>query len=216
MKPGYVYILTNPCIQYIIKKGNKKKVISPVKIGFCCKLENRIGTLNTASPENFVHHMSVFSKDPKAMENLVQRILSRYRIKTKTGEITEFYTCSIEEAIKTLINVPKDMHLKKSDYKIIKKKFVGRSASKIKSNALKPKNRDNNANAASWENKTQLAKLIARKGGNEGSFGYILHIFNKKRSCSKNSKWRPILKQAGIKFDSNDFVISWSKAQKHL
>lgn len=213
-KSGYVYILTNPCIQYSFKEGNKKKVISPVKIGKAKNLEKRIGTLNTSLPENFEHHMSVEANDAKAVENVVQEYLKEYRIYTKTGEKTEFFRCSAEDAVAALKRAARHMHLK--EYKFKKDKLIGRSASKIKSNALKPKNRDNIANAVYWENKTQLAKLIARKGGNEGSFGYILHIFNKKCSCSKNSKWRPVLKQAGLKFDSNDFLINWSKAKKHL
>ena len=104
------------------------------------------------------------------------------------------------------------MHLK--EYKIKKDKFVGRSASKIKSNALKLSKSAINTNIGSWTNKTQLAKLIARKGGNVGSSGYILHIFNRKCRCTKSSKWRSVIEQSGIKFDIHDLVIDWSSANK--
>ena len=67
-----------------------------------------------------------------------------------------------------------------------------------------------------WEGKTQLAKLIARRGGNEGAFGGILHFFSRKRPCVKSSKWREMLEQAGLKFDANDYVIDWSTAKNPL
>ena len=67
-----------------------------------------------------------------------------------------------------------------------------------------------------WEGKTQLAKLIARRGGNEGAFGGILHYFSRTRPCGKASKWRTILESAGIKFDANDCVIDWAVAKNPL
>jgi len=68
----------------------------------------------------------------------------------------------------------------------------------------------------SWEGKTQLAKLIARRGGNEGAFGGILHYFSRKRRCAKTSKWRELLESAGIKFDANDYVVNWAVAKNPL
>ena len=68
----------------------------------------------------------------------------------------------------------------------------------------------------SWKGKTQLAKLIARRGGNEGAFGGILHFFSRKRPCVKNSKWREALERVGLKFDANDYVIDWSVAKNPL
>ena len=67
-----------------------------------------------------------------------------------------------------------------------------------------------------WDGKTQLAKLIARRGGNEGAFGGILHFFSRKRPCVKQSKWRKLLEYAGLKFDEHDFVIDWSAARNPL
>ena len=71
-------------------------------------------------------------------------------------------------------------------------------------------------NKESWKGKTQLAKLIARRGGNEGAFGGILHFFGRKRPCVKSSKWREALEQVGLKFDANDYVIDWSIAKNPL
>lgn len=67
-----------------------------------------------------------------------------------------------------------------------------------------------------WEGKTQLAKLIARRGGNEGAFGGILHYFSRMRRCAKTSKWRVLLESVGIKFDANDYVIDWAVAKNPL
>ena len=67
-----------------------------------------------------------------------------------------------------------------------------------------------------WEGKTQLVRLIARRGGNEGAFGGILHYFSRRRPCGKASKWRALLEFAGIKFDANDYVINWAVAKNPL
>ena len=68
-------------------------------------------------------------------------------------------------------------------------------------------------NRAHWNGRTQLAKLIARRGGNEGAFGGILHYFSRRRPCVKSSKWRKLLATAGIQFDEHDYVIDWSVAK---
>ena len=72
-----------------------------------------------------------------------------------------------------------------------------------------------------WNGKTQLAKLIARRGGNEGAFGGILQFFSEegakaRRHCHPGSKWRKLLEDAGIKFDKDDFVIDWKNAKNPL
>ena len=36
-------------------------------------------------------------------------------------------------------------------------------------------------NGEHWNGRTQLARLIARRGGNEGAFGGILHYFSRRR-----------------------------------
>lgn len=133
MSKGYVYILTNPCIQYTYKKDGEDITISPVKIGMAKDVEKRLGSLNTSLPENFVHHLSVFSNDSKALENIVHQLLKDYRIDTKHGDRTEFFRCTVEEAVSTLKKTAKYMHLK--EYKIDKSKLIGRSSCKIKSNS---------------------------------------------------------------------------------
>ena len=73
----------------------------------------------------------------------------------------------------------------------------------------------------SWNGKTQLAKLIARRGGNEGAFGGILQYFAEEGSkvrkpCHHNSKWRKPLEDAGVTFDKNDYVKDWQSAKNPL
>jgi len=205
MSKGYVYILTNPCIQYTFKEGGRSVTIVPVKIGMAKDVEKRIGTLNTSLPENFVHHMSVFSNDSKALENIVHRLLEPYRIVTKQGDRTEFFRCSVKEAVATLRQTAKDMHLR--EYKIDKTKLIGRSACKIKSNrkAASPE--------CSFKNVTQLAKYVAEKGGNIGAFGGILQLLGASRPCKPSSKWRKPLEKLGVRFNDKNFVADWTTAR---
>ena len=219
MVKGYVYILTNPCIQYAFTDAKgAKAVISPVKIGMAKNVESRLGTLNTSLPENFVHHMSVGADDAKALENVVHRLLGSYRIMTRSGEKTEFFRCSVEEAMRVLKQTAKDMHLK--EYKIDKSKMEGRSAHGIRAKA-KAKAKPVGKSVEAWEGKTQLAKIIARRGGNEGAYGGILQFFSEpgakaRKSCSPSSKWRKALESAGLQFDSHNFVIDWRTAKNPL
>ena len=210
---GYVYILTNPCIKYILKEGKREKVISPVKIGFTrSSLEGRVGTLNTALPENFVHHMSVETDDPKALENIIHGFLDRYKIQTKDNEKTEFFSCSIDIACKALKKAIKNMHL--VGYHIRKDKLRGRSASKMRTNALKFSKAKNKILRNTWKSKNKFALWIAKKGGGEGSLGNILGILRGTRPCAAKSKWRKLLEREGIKFNSTNFVTNWSSFEK--
>lgn len=64
-----------------------------------------------------------------------------------------------------------------------------------------------------WANKTQLSKLIALRGGNEGSDGHILLTLSRKRRCLPGSKWRSVLSEVGLKFDKENYVVDWTKAK---
>lgn len=70
-----------------------------------------------------------------------------------------------------------------------------------------------------WENVTQLCKIIARRGGKEGAYGGILQYFNTAKSrkpCTQKSKWRQPLESIGVIFDEKDFVSDWSKVPKEI
>ena len=93
----------------------------------------------------------------------------------------------------------------------------------IKRDVLAPKLKSKTAKTGgtSWSGKTQLAKLIARRGGNEGAFGGILQYFapvssKVRKPCHPGSKWRKPLEDAGVKFDKDDFVRDWKCAKKTL
>ena len=75
---------------------------------------------------------------------------------------------------------------------------------------------DGGSGLISWKGKTQLAKAIARRNGNEGAFGGILQLFARKRPCSKGSKWRKPFEDVGISFDEQDYVIDWSVARNPI
>ena len=145
MSRGYVYIISNPCIRYEYVENGRKAAVCPVKIGIAKDVEKRLGTLNTSLPENFVHHMSVAADDPKAVENVLHEYLRDYRIRTKDGEKTEFFRCSVEKAINEFKKVAKHMHLK--EYHIRKMRLPGRSACRIKTNQ-----------------KVEPAKMVSKQG----------------------------------------------------
>ena len=81
--------------------------------------------------------------------------------------------------------------------------------------------REPTGDGGAWKGKTQLAKLIARRGGNEGAFGGVLQYFapvgsKVRRPCHQNSKWRNLLDEAGVKFDNAGFVVDWEHAKNPL
>ena len=72
-----------------------------------------------------------------------------------------------------------------------------------------------------WKGKTQLAKLIAKRGGNIGAYGGILQYFAEvgakvRKPCPTNSKWRKPLEDAGIQFDDDGYVTNWACAKNPL
>ena len=73
----------------------------------------------------------------------------------------------------------------------------------------------------SWNGKTQLAKIIARRGGNVGAYGGILQYFAEigakvRKPCPASSKWRKPLEDAGIQFDADGYVTNWKCANNPL
>ena len=163
MGKGCVYVLTNPCIQYTYREDGRDVTISPVKIGMAKDVEKRLGSLNTSLPENFVHHISVFSNDAKALENIVHRLLASYRIDTKDGDRTEFFRCTVEHAVAVLKQTAKDMHLK--EHKIDKSKLIGRSSCKIKSNSRALRE------VKTAHKKSTMAKPVSPKMSADATFG---------------------------------------------
>lgn len=222
--PTYIYVITNPCLVKVpTKQPGQSGLVEPVKIGRARDVPKRLGTLNTSMTENFVDRLVVkleSERDAIVLENVVQEVLDKLRIYTADGSSTEFFACSYQYAISEVKRLAKKLHFPLTEFK--RMGYVGRSSSairknhKAKSGAACPTPR---ANLESWENVTQLCKIIARRGGNEGAYGGILQYFNTAKSrkpCSQTSKWRKPLESIGVIFDEKGFVSDWSKVPKEI
>lgn len=188
---GFVYILTNPIFRKnVVKIGKTKRAVN-----------TRAKDLyNTAIPMRFEEYASLRTAKYEAVESLIHAILTKLTRK-RVNEDREFYKIRPEEALEVF----RDVATVIDDAEIVvkKKKKATRTATAKMPVAV----------GESWSGKTQLAKLIARRGGNEGAYGGILHYFSKVRPCVKSSKWRALLEGAGVRFDGNDFVRDWKHAK---
>lgn len=223
--PTYIYVITNPCLVMVETKEPKKTgLVEPVKIGRARDVPKRLGTLNTSMTENFVDRLVVkleSERDAIVLENVVQEVLEPLRIYTQDGSSTEFFACSYQFAISEVKRLAKKLHFKLTEFK--KMGYVGRSSSAIKKNHEAKKASKNNlvvevnkTAAEKWTSRGELARMFAKRGGNEGAAGGIDQILRGKRSCKSASKWRKPLEDAGIKFDEKDMVIDWSSANNPL
>ena len=231
-KPGWVYVVTNDCLKPVkVKAGEFMGQEFPaVKIGNAKEFIDRLGSLNTAVYENFRLHMAIKMGDAVALEQLIHTALKDYQIKTREGDLTEFFACPLKEVISRIKALLVKGHM--ATYEEFKGgTIVGRSSSKIRSNLkkqekvkTKKKGKAVCACASSgvvWKNKTQLARLIVQRAGKPGSFGHMQLMFADKtcktrRPCPKTSEWRKPLEDAGLKFDKDDFVIDWRCARNPL
>jgi len=184
---GFVYILTNPIFRKnVVKIGKTKRSVN-----------TRARDLyNTAVPTRFEEYASLRTVKYEKVENLIHAILTKLTRK-RVNEDREFYKISPAGALEVF----RDVATVIDDAEIIIKGVPVRA-------------QHNPVEA--WSGKTQLAKLIARRGGNEGAFGGILHYFSRMKPCGKSSKWRKPLEEAGVKFDKHDFVKDWEHAKNPL
>lgn len=222
--PTYIYVITNPCLVKVpTKQPGQSGLVEPVKIGRARDVPKRLGTLNTSMTENFVDRLVVkleSERDAIVLENVVQEVLDDLRIYTSDGSSTEFFACPYQYAVSEVKRLAKKLHFKLTEFKRIG--YVGRSSVAIRKNHMaKVSAKKTRADVAkescvSWKGKTQLAKIIARRGGNEGAFGGILHYFSRMRPCVKSSKWRAALENVGIRFDNKDYVVDWQEAKNPL
>lgn len=90
-KAGYVYIVSSASIR-IMDEG-KGDYCCPVKIGSAKNTDNRMGTLNSAVPIDFVLHMRIHSPDMFALEAACHELLKPCRCNN-----SEFFKCSVKEA----------------------------------------------------------------------------------------------------------------------
>ena len=206
---GYVYILTNPSLKGMVKIGKTRRPVN-----------TRSKELyNTAIPTEFVEFASLKTSKYAQVEELVHRILTKLTRK-RVSEKREFYKIKPKEALEILTDVssvldPDDRWFHVPGQEVVVKPI------KREVDAPKSKSKTAKIGGMSWSGKTQLAKLIARRGGNEGAFGGILQYFapvgsKVRKPCHPGSKWRKPLEDAGVKFDKNDFVSDWTCAKNPL
>ena len=212
IEKGYVYVLTNDCLKEVdcVFKGERMKVPA-VKIGKARTLENRIGTLNTGTYRNFKCHLQVKTDDVKMLEAIIGIALDDYRI-TEQGR-TEFFALPLKEVIRRVKKIAQSLRL---EVTFEKRKLDRRSAAAMRSNQRRQRCADASSPGVMWTNKSQLARIIASRGGNVGAADDIAQILRRKRSCPQTSKWRLALETAGLKFDSQNMVINWTVAKNPL
>ena len=212
IEKGYVYVLTNDCLKEVdcVFRGERMKVPA-VKIGKARTLETRIGTLNTGTYRNFKCHLQVKTDDVKMLEAIIGIALDDYRI-TEQGR-TEFFALPLKEVIRRVKKIAQSLRL---EVKFEKRKLDRRSAAAMRSNQRRQRGAGSSSPDAMWTNKSQLARIIAARGGNVGAADGIAQILRRKRSCPKTSKWRLVLEAAGLKFDSQNKVINWATAKNPL
>lgn len=203
---GYVYILTNPSFRK-----------DWVKIGMTERPVNtRSKELdNTAVPLPFEIYATLRTEHRAKIEKLLHGFIDEIDPKMRIRKTREFFNIQPETALRLLIKAAEVFDEEKN----ISEEFR-RAGDKAKETVGVKRSRQTKrvtkSQKESWSGKTQLAKLIARRGGNEGAFGGILHFFSRLRPCVKESKWRAALEAAGVTFDAKDFVKDWASARNPL
>lgn len=212
IEKGYVYVLTNDCLKDVdcAFRGERMKVPA-VKIGKARTLENRIGTLNTGTYRNFKCHLQVKTDDVKMLEAIIGIALDDYRI-TEQGR-TEFFALPLKEVIRRVKKIAQCLRL---EVKFEKRKLDRRSAAAMRSTQRRQRRTVASSPGVMWTNKSQLARIIAARGGNVGAADGIAQILRRKRSCPKTSKWRLALEAAGLEFDTDNKVVDWSVARNPI
>ena len=204
---GYVYILTNPCFRK-----------DWVKIGKTSRpVDTRSKELdNTAIPLPFEVYAMLKTSHKTKIEKLIHGLIEEFNPALRIRRNREFFNIQPAKALGLLAKAAEI--LDEADNIVLGPSIAEESAKKA--TRLK-KTRAPVLEKETWSGKTQLAKLIARRGGNEGAFGGILQFFadegsKVRKRCCPGSKWRKPLEDVGLKFDKDDFVIDWRCARNPL
>jgi len=202
---------------YILRDDHCKKCVKIGKTGG--SLQKRLRTLQTGNPwikEYVTLETSRYEDVERFLHNVIKLISRGKQVGT-----SEFYRFDPEDAKSILMEF--ERILPKDDFKLtvyddaVSKARAGRKVVRdSEANKERLKAHQAGAVGAIWATKTQLAKLIAKRGGNEGAFGGILHFFNRRRPCPVTSKWRVPLESVGVKFNAKDFVVDWTCAKKRM
>ena len=208
---GYVYILTNPSFRKDwVKIGMTER---PVNI--------RSKELdNTAVPLPFEIYATLKTKHRRKVENLLHGMIDDLDPNRRIRKSREFFNINPETALRLLVRAADVFDEKENISREFNKpttegqpKKEGKSVTQA---VIKPKQKRARPKAQAWTLVTQLAKIIAERGGNAGSHGHVYLTLARKRRCPVSSKWRSILESVGLKFDANDYVIDWTVAKNPL
>ncbi len=211
---GYVYILTNPSFRKDwVKIGMTER---PVNI--------RSKELdNTAVPLPFEIYATLKTAHRRKVENLLHGMIDDFDPNRRIRKSREFFNINPETALRLLIRAAEVFDEEENISREFNKTTPEqKTKSKVSTRAKTPSRRQKpSARGEAWSGKTQFAKLIARHGGNAGSFGAILRYLAPQNSksrlpCHPNGRWRKLLEDAGVKFDKNDYVSDWTCAKNPL
>ena len=204
---GYVYILTNPCFRK-----------DWVKIGKTSRpVDTRSKELdNTAIPLPFEIYAMLKTSHKTKIEKLIHGLIEELNPALRIRRNREFFNIQPAKALGLLAKAAEI--LDEAD-NIVLGPIIAKAPAK--KSTIQKTSKVPVLKKETWSGKTQLAKLIARRGGNEGAFGGILQYFANKDSkvrkpCHPSSKWRKPLEDACVKFDKDDFVIDWKCAKNPL
>jgi len=201
---GYVYILTNPSFRR-----------DWVKIGMTVRPVNtRSKELdNTAVPLPFEIYATLKTRHRRKIEHLLHGFIDDIAPRKRIRKTREFFNIPPESALRLLVRAAEVF----DEESYIDEVFRRSSSEQNAPDKAKPVRKPRPAPIGErWSGKTQLARIIARRGGNEGAAGGILHYFRGMRPCRKSCKWRRLLEEAGVQFDKRDFVTDWEHAKNPL
>lgn len=208
---GYVYILTNPSFRKDwVKIGMTER---PVNI--------RSKELdNTAVPLPFEIYATLRTKHRRKVENLLHGMIDDLDPNRRIRKSREFFNINPETALRLLIRAADVFDEKENISRELNKPTTAAQPKKevkpVTQAVIKPKQKRSRPKAQAWTLVTQLAKIIAERGGNAGSHGHVYLTLARKRRCPVSSKWRPVLESVGLKFDATDYVVDWTAAKNPL
>lgn len=202
---GYVYILTNPSFRK-----------DWVKIGMTERPVNtRSKELdNTAVPLPFEIYATLHTKHRRRIEKLLHGMIDDFDSSARIRKSREFFNINPELALRLLTRAAEafdeEANICEVFKSLIKKQTVLQTTKGKTEKKTMPTGKEH------WESRTQLAKIIARKDGNEGAAGGVDQILRRSKRCLETSKWRAPLESAGLAFDEKGFCKDWKVAKNPL
>lgn len=211
---GYVYILTNPSFRK-----------DWVKIGMTERpVDTRSKELdNTAVPLPFQIYATLHTRHRRRIEKLLHGMIDDFDSSARIRKSREFFNVNPELALRLLTRAAEAFDEEANVRKVFKG-LIKKSHDALRAAIESPKKAQSRVEETpakettpeKWVGKTQLARLLARRAGNEGAYGGLLQLLTRKRACREGSKWRKPLENAGLAFDRDGFVLDWTAAKNPL